>query len=271
MPMSKNTALSLLIVLGAFFGGSGVAAAAGAPATPAPAAVPASPPPASLTKADVEKIVHDYIMENPVVILTAVDEYQKKTQAGAQGAALEKNKDFLYGDADSPVMGNPAGDVTVVEFMDYNCHYCKVSLPTILSLLEKDKQVRVIFKDFPILGPTSETAAKWALAAQKQKKYFEFHKALMDNKSPISNEVLEKIAKNLGLDVAQAKKDAEGAEVSGQISKNRSLAMNLGLSGTPAFIIGDEVFAGAMPLEDMQKEIAELRQEKQKKQEKTKK
>jgi protein-disulfide isomerase len=254
IPMSsrrfKNVALSLLIALALGFGSISVSTAADVPAA------------ASLSKADVEKIVHDYIVDNPLLILTAVDDYQKKTTLSTQTAALEKNQEFLFKDSDSPEAGNPAGDVTVVEFMDYNCHYCKISMPTVLSMIEKDKQVRFVFKDFPILGPTSETAAKWAIAAQKQKKYFEFHKAMMGNKTPISDELLEKIAKGLGMDVAQAKKDAGSTEVSQQISKNHALAANLGLSGTPAFIIGDEVFSGALPLEEMEKKVSDLRAKK---------
>jgi protein-disulfide isomerase len=261
----KNIALSLLAALAIGFASVTVSVAADThvPA-PAPAVAPA-PAPANLTKADVEKIVHDYIVDNPLLILSSVDDYQKKIMLSTQNSALEKNQDFLFKDADSPEVGNPAGDVTVVEFMDYNCHYCKLAMPTVMSLLEKDKKLRIIFKDFPILGPTSETAAKWAIAAQKQKKYFEFHKAMMGNKSPISDALLEKIAKNLGLDVAQAKKDANSTEVAQQIGKNHALGSELGLSGTPAFIIGDEVFSGIMPLEDMEKKISELRAKKDKK------
>jgi protein-disulfide isomerase len=271
----KNIVLPVLAALAIGFAGITVSMAAKPPAAPpsAPVAAPARPmkadappsAPASLTKADVEKIIHDYIVDNPLLILNSVDDYQKKITLSTQNSALEKNQDFLFKDADSPEVGDPAGDVTIVEFMDYNCHYCKLAMPTVMSLLEKDKKLRVIFKDFPILGPTSETAAKWAIAAQKQKKYFEFHKALMGNKIPLSDAVLEKIAKDLGLDVAQAKKDADSTEVAQQISKNQALGSSLGLSGTPAFIVGEEVISGVMPLEDMQKMIAAQRAKKAKK------
>lgn len=218
--------------------------------------------PKALTTADVEQIVHDYIMKNPEVILTAVDDYQKKSQRQTQGAALEKNKDAIFNDTSSPIVGNPKGDVTIVEFMDYNCHYCKLSFPTVLSMIAKDKNLRVVMKDFPILGPTSETAAKWALAAQKQKKYLEFHKALMENKAPISDELLEKTATDTGLDVAQIKKDIQGSDILLQIEKNRSLASNLGLSGTPAFVIGDTVVFGAYSQEEMEKMVFDARAKK---------
>jgi protein-disulfide isomerase len=211
-------------------------------------------------KAEMEQVIHDYILNNPDVILKSVDDYQKKTNRADQDAALEKSKDALFQDSSSPVVGNPNGDVTVIEFMDYNCHYCKLSMPLVLSLLDKDKSLRFVFRDFPILGPSSETAAKWALAANKQKKYFEFHKLLMANKTPISDELLEKTAKSLNLDIGQVKKDIDGVEIAAQIEKNRGLASNLGLSGTPAFIIGSDVSYGALTLEEMEKKIADQRQ-----------
>jgi protein-disulfide isomerase len=209
----------------------------------------------ALSKTEIEQVIHDYIMAHPETIMESVDQFQKKAQESRFGDAVEKNKDALFKDTSSPEIGNPKGDVTVVEFFDYNCHYCKDALPELKKMLEKDKKVRVIFKDFPILGPTSETASKWALAAHKQGKYFEFHKALMENKQPISDEVLEKIAKDVGLDLDKAKKAAEGTDVLIQIEKNRSLATNMGLSGTPAFVIGTEIVPGGMRADVMLKRI----------------
>lgn len=218
----------------------------------------------NLSASDVEKIVHDYIVNNPQVILTAVDDYQKKSMQARFSGALEANKDTVFKDRSSPETGNPKGDVTVVEFFDYNCGYCKRVLPMVQALLEKDKNVRVVLKDFPILGPASDAAAKWALAAQKQDKYFEFHRTLMDSKEPINDESLQKVAAGVGMDVNQAKKDVEGTAILLQIEKNRALAGKLGLSGTPAFIIGDEIIPGAISLEQMQGKIEELRKNKKK-------
>ncbi len=224
--------------------------------TPARADEPAAKP---LSKADVEAIVHDYIQNNAQVILDSVENYQKKTEQARQEAGLAKNKDALFKDVGSPEAGNPDGDVTVVEFFDYNCHYCKGAFPAVQSLLDKDKKIRFVFKDFPILGPTSDTAAKWALAAQNQKKYFEFHKAMMNNKSPISDELLEKVAKGIGMNVALAKVDVASSETLLQLEKNKALANDMGLRGTPAFIIGSDVIPGAIPLEEIEKKIAEQR------------
>lgn len=212
----------------------------------------------SFSKEEIEKIIHDYIVKNPKLIMDSVDEYQKTYMEKQSAEGLEKNKDALA-DAGSPEAGNPKGDVTIVEFFDYNCHFCKSAFPAIKSLLEKDKNVRVIFKEFPILGPTSETAAKWALAAFKQNKYYEFHAALMDSKDPISDDMLARNAKKVGMDVSKAKSDVESSDVAMQIAKNHTLANDLGLSGTPAFVIGNDISRGAIPLTVMEQKIAAAR------------
>jgi len=212
-----------------------------------------------LTKEAVQKIVHDYIMEHPDVILDAVNQYQQRTMEEKQKAAVETNREFLFRDERSPVIGNPEGDVTIVEFFDYNCGYCKRVLPAVLDLIKEDKNLRVVFKDIPILGPTSETAAKWALAAQRHNKYFEFHQALMNHKGPLTDETLNKFATDLGLDPARLKKDAETTDVLLQIERNRSLFTQMGFGGTPAFIIGEEVVPGAVSKEEMKKLIDKTR------------
>lgn len=216
-----------------------------------------------LTADDVEKIVREFIMKNPEVILASVDDYQKNSQRVTQDAAVQKNKDALFSDTAAPILGNPNGDVTLVEFMDYNCHYCKVAFPTVNALIEKDKNLRVVIRDFPILGPTSDTAAKWALAAHKQKKYAAFHRAMLENKTPITDALLEKVARDIGMDLAQAKRDAQSADTLLQIERNRGLASNLGLSGTPAFVIDDgSVVFGAYTQEELEKMIAAARAKK---------
>ena len=213
----------------------------------------------ALTKAQVEQVVHDYIMNNPKLIMDSVDDYQKKAMQARSSEGLKKNKESLTKDTSSPEAGNPKGDVTVVEFFDYNCHFCKGAFPAVQSLLEKDKNVRIVFKEFPILGPTSETAAKWALAADKQKKYFEFHTAMMNNKEPISDDLLAKVAKGVGMDVDKAKADVASPEVVQQIAKNRALAGELDINGTPAFVIGDDISRGAIPEEEMALKISQVR------------
>jgi protein-disulfide isomerase len=203
------------------------------------------PASAELSKAEVEKIVEDYIMNHADVILKAVDNYQRKDMQRQQEEALSVNREQLFSDEKSPFVGNPKGEVTLIEFFDYNCHYCKVIFPEVLALTESDKNLKVIFKDLPILGATSETTAKWALAAHLQGKYFEMHQKLMEHKGPFKDEDIEQYAKDAGLDMDKAKRDVEGTEVLLQIERNRTLAQQMNFRGTPAFVINDKVLAGA--------------------------
>jgi protein-disulfide isomerase len=193
------------------------------------------------------------------VILKAVDDFQKKDMQKRQDDALKMNHEELFNNEKSPFIGNPHGDVTMIEFFDYNCHYCKQIFPELKSLSESDKNLKIIFKDFPILGPTSETSAKWALAAQMQGKYFPFHQKLMEHKGPFNDDDIEAIAKGIGLDIAKAKHDVEGTDVLLQIERNRTLASQMNFNGTPSFVINDEAFSGIPDQKDLQKKIAEAR------------
>jgi protein-disulfide isomerase len=215
--------------------------------------------PAPLDRAAVEAIIHDYIVNNPDVILTAVDQYQRQSMESKQSAALDSNRADLYEDAASPMIGNPKGDVTLIEFFDYNCGYCKRVAPMIEQLSKDDKNVKIIFKEFPILAPTSETAAKWALAAAKQGKYFAYHQALMAHQGQISEDLLTKIGADLKLDVAKLRTDAAATEPLLQIERNRALASQMGLTGTPSFIVGDQIVPGAIEMDAMKDLIAKAR------------
>lgn len=216
----------------------------------------------ALTKEQVQQIVHDYIMENPMVIMTSVDDYQKRTVKERSTAAIQSNYDDLYNDTEAPFIGNKEGDVTIVEFFDYNCGYCKKAFAELQAFAATDKDVKIVFKDFPILGASSESAAKWSLAAHKQGKYFEFHRRMMEHKGQITDEVLESAAKDAGLDVAKASAWIGGTEALIQIEKNRALASQLGISGTPAFIIGEEVAPGAVSAEELKRMVGEHRKAK---------
>jgi protein-disulfide isomerase len=216
----------------------------------------------NLTKADVEKIVQEYIMNNANVILDSVDQYQQKTVREKSIGAIRDNVESLTKDSTAPFIGNKDGDITIVEFFDYNCGYCKKVLPELQKVVAEDKNLKVIFKDYPILGPASETAAKWSLAAQRQGKYFEFHKIMMEHKGPIEDATLEKAAKDAGMDVTKAKEDAASADIMIQIEKNRTLGNQVGVRGTPAFVIEEELMPGAMPAEQLRQKIEELRKAK---------
>jgi len=230
---------------------------AGLLATAAPAAHAADT--TNLSKEEIEQIVHDYLMAHGDVVLNAVDTYQKKDVNDRQSAALKVNHDELFNNEKSPFIGNPKGDVTMIEFFDYNCHYCKDVFPTLKSLSDNDKNLKIIFKDFPILAPSSETAAKWALAAQRQNKYFEFHQKMMEHKGPITDEDIEKVAKSVDLDMSAARTYVDGTDAMMQLERNRALAQQMAFNGTPSFVINDTAFSGVPDKEDLKTKIADAR------------
>ncbi len=213
-------------------------------------------------RAEVEGIVKDYLAKNPQVIIDAITNFQQKQyadQAKAEAQALADNRTMLT-DASLPSAGNPKGDVTIVEFFDYNCGYCKRAIKDVLGLLDQDKGVRVVFIDFPILSEDSELAARWALAAQKQGKYFEYHKALMSHPGHVDEKILVEYAKKLGLDEKKLRQDAaKDSDAQKQIEENLELASKLGLHGTPAFVVGTSVAKGYVPLDGLKQAVAEER------------
>jgi protein-disulfide isomerase len=213
-------------------------------------------------QAKTEQIIHDYLLAHPEVIIEAVDKYQKqqeKASAEKQTQALVGRREELLHTAGDPVLGNPNGDVTVVEFFDYRCPYCKTVAAAFIDLYEKDGKVRLVLKEFPILGPESEFASKAALAAQKQGKYREFHLAMMTFKGKMTNDDVRQLAAKVGIDVAKLEQDMQDPAVAETINRNYALADALGIRGTPAFIVGNELVPGAISAEEMQKRIAAAR------------
>ena len=213
-------------------------------------------------QAKMEQIIHDYLMAHPEVIIEAVDNYQKqqeKASAEKQAQALADRREELQHTAADPVIGNPNGDVTVVEFFDYRCPYCKSVAAAFIDLYEKDGKARLVLKEFPILGPESEFAAKAALAAQKQDKYRDLHLALMSFKGKLTDDDVRQLAAKVGIDVAKLEKDMQDPAIVETINRNYALAEALGIKGTPAFIVGNELVPGAITAEEMQKRIAAAR------------
>jgi len=217
---------------------------------------------AELTKEDVRQIVKEYIEENPDAILESMITKSKEKLKEKQDASLTTYKDWIFEDKGSPVAGNPKGDVTVVEFVDYNCGYCKKSSDAVAQLMEKDKNVRFVFKELPILGDSSKDAAKWALAANKQSKYAEYHLELMKNRRPITTVVLKSIADSIGLDSLKLEKDTKSEDVEKQIDKDYNLAVKMSLTGTPVFVIGDEIHFGALDYDTLTEKVAAYRAKK---------
>lgn len=212
-------------------------------------------------QAEVRQIIKDYLRDNPEAVVESLKMFQEKQQRESLMAAQEKivqYKDYLNG-KDMPSAGNPAGDITVVEFFDYNCGYCKKAITDIKHVLETDKDVRFVFIEMPILGPTSLTAALWAHAAHKQGKYFEFHKILMEHNGAIEDSVLEDAAKKAGLDMDRLKKDIESEEIGREIDKGLTVGREIGVQGTPGFVIEGTLFPGYLGEDGLKNAIAEAR------------
>lgn len=215
----------------------------------------------SAQKDAIGEVIQEYLKENPAVVIEAIEAYRSQEQEREKMQAAEKivdNKAYLTR-ADAPSVGNPEGDITVVEFFDYNCGYCKRALPDIQKIVKDDPNVRVVFKEMPILGPTSRTAAEWALAAHMQGKYFEYHTALMEHRGPKDDEQLAKLAEKVGLDVEKAKADAKGDAVEKDLERVTEVAREIGVNGTPAFIVGDTFVPGYVGEDGLKNAIAEER------------
>jgi len=204
-----------------------------------------------MTKADVEKIVRDYLVSNPEILIemsNALRAKQEAQQEEMDKALLKKHANQIYQQADDPVSGNPKGSLTIVEFVDYNCGYCKRSTPMVTKLLESDKDIRYIYKEFPILTDTSMLAAKAALAVNVlyPGKYEAFHNALMAHEGVLKSvSDIETIAKSLGFDWAKIQDKSKDPEFDKKVATNHAIAQTLNITGTPAFIIGDQLLRGA--------------------------
>jgi protein-disulfide isomerase len=211
-----------------------------------------------------EQIIHDYLIAHPEVIVEALkagDAKAKEAEEAETRAQIVKHQDELLRDAKSPVGGNPAGDVTIVEFFDYRCPYCKQVEPALEALLKEDPRIRIVYKEFPILGPQSLIASQVSLAALKQssQKYSRLHVALMGLKGELTQDVVLKTAESVGLDVARIKADMNGRDIEALIKRNYDLADTLKITGTPAFIIGTAMSPGAVDLATFRKMVADAR------------
>jgi protein-disulfide isomerase len=211
----------------------------------------------------VEQIVRDYLMREPEVIYQALEELQRRQAAERdeqRKQMLVSRKDDLVNDPATPVAGNPDGDVTLVEFFDYRCGYCRRVLSSMQALMEEDDQLRVVFKELPVLGEESVRAARAALASMQQNEdlYLDFHLALM-SATDLSMNGIRTIAGNIGLDADQLEADMESEDVSKAIDANYELASALGIEGTPAFVIGETLVPGAVDKDRLATLIEETR------------
>ncbi|MBT1160248.1 DsbA family protein [Aminobacter anthyllidis] len=209
-----------------------------------------------------DKRVRDYLLANPEVIVEAVqglEARQREAEANEGQVALSARADEVFRDPDSPVGGNPQGDVTLVEFFDYNCPYCRQVVSVMREAESGDPQLRIVYKEFPILGPGSVFAAKAALAAHRQGQYTAFHTALMQAKGKVGEATVLQTAAEVGLDTVRLRKDMDDPKVQAAIDRNVALAQSLRINGTPGFVIGDQVLRGATDLATMKTLIAKAR------------
>jgi protein-disulfide isomerase len=210
----------------------------------------------------IESVIHDYLLNHPEVLLEAVQAADDKMKSAARdkaAKALTERHHDIFDDPASPVAGNPHGDVTMVEFFDYRCPYCKQVEPALDKLLGTDKRLRFVYKEFPVLGPASITAARAALAAKKQGKYDAFHVTMMAAKGQITDQAVYDIAGSVGLDLDRLKRDMAAADIDTQLKRNLDLAEALDIRGTPAFIVGDQIIPGAVDLAALKQAIADAR------------
>lgn len=209
-------------------------------------------------KKEMEQVIHDYLMNNPEVVIDAIQKYQAQQELAKQADVAKSltamSKTFKTDDS-FPRTGNKDGDVLFVEFFDYQCGYCKKVFPTVMDVVKNNDDMNVVFVEFPILSKESIVASRAALASRKQGKYMDFHVALMGHRGRLSDEIIMKIAASVGLDVDQLAEDMKSKEIDSQLQRNHQMATALGLKGTPAFVIGDRLAPGAISKEQMQQMI----------------
>jgi protein-disulfide isomerase len=210
-------------------------------------------------------VVRNYLTKNPDILVEMTNELDKRQaaeQAEKQQKVIGDNAEAIFRSPLAHVAGNPNGDVSVVEFFDYNCGFCKRALPDVVKLAQNDNKVRLVLKELPIFGEESEGAAKVALASAKQGKYFEMYQKLFTEPGKADKDKALGIAGELGLDKAQLEKDMQDPEIQKSLDEAKELANKLGLQGTPLFLIGDRSIPGAPDdlYDQLTKNVAEVRE-----------
>jgi len=231
----------------------------------APVAAQPAQPFTSEQKAALQQLVREVLVSNPEILVEAMQALESKQQAEAgkaAKAAIAANRKALVDDGVSYVAGNPKGDVTVVEFFDYRCGYCKQVQPSVLALIKEDPKVRVVLKELPVLGPESVMASRAAVAALEQdkgSKYLGFHNAMMAFRGQINETEVMRMAAEAGLDIKKLRADMASPKVEQVLRANLALADTLGIQGTPGFVIGDELIPGAVSLEALRQIVKQTR------------
>jgi protein-disulfide isomerase len=213
-------------------------------------------------RGEIERIIKEYLLKNPEVLQEAIAELEKRqavADAEKHKTAVKDNAQELFNSSRHVVVGNPQGDVTFVEFFDYNCGYCKRALDDMMQLMKADPKLKVVLKEFPVLGPGSVEAARVGVAVRMQdksgKKYLEFHQKLLTGRGQIDKAKAIAAAKEVGLDTARIERDIAGEEVRVSLEESFKLAEKLGLNGTPSYVIGSDVVVGAVGLATLKEKV----------------
>ncbi|MGK2739984.1 DsbA family protein [Tepidicaulis sp. LMO-SS28] len=214
-------------------------------------------------RARIEAIVRDYLVREPEVLIEAFEALEEKKRAGEvadKEQAISENTAAIYEDPASFVGGNPDGDVTIVEFFDYQCGFCKRTADKLIDAVEDDGNTRLIMREFPILGPESDVAARAALAAMRQDKYLELHLALMELNGRLTEARIMGTAESVGIDTDQLARDMASPSISDAIERTKTLAQDIGVDGTPAFIVGGKLYPGALEKDQIEAIIDHTRE-----------
>jgi protein-disulfide isomerase len=206
-------------------------------------------------RSELHKIIKEYLIQHPEVLQEAMAELEKKqalAEAEKAKSAIKNHSEAIFNSPRQVTLGNPQGDVTFVEFFDYNCGYCKRALDDMMALMAKDPKLKVVLKEFPVLGPNSTEAAKIGVAVRMQdksgKKYLEFHQKLLTGRGQVDKARAMAVAKEIGLDMAKLEKDLKSDEIEATLQESLKLAEALGLNGTPSYVINNDVVVGAVGL-----------------------
>jgi protein-disulfide isomerase len=208
-----------------------------------------------MSQENIEKIIENFLIKNPQLLRSVLDNYKKNTELEKKKKAIQSLKSFK-----NPGIFQKNADITIYEFFDYNCGYCKSVVKTIMETISEDKRINVVFVEFPILSQESYTAAVAALASEKQNLYNKFHLSLMKIRGKVDNEKVFKTANEIGLNIEKLKIDMNSSDISKRLNKNREIAKLLNLNGTPAFIIGNVVYPGALTKENLKEIIKKVRE-----------
>ncbi|MGC6472248.1 MAG: DsbA family protein [Parvibaculales bacterium] len=215
-----------------------------------------------MSEGELSKFIGQYLLDNPAVLIDALDNAQRfsiEERERKKIETLKRNSSAIFNDKRDFSIGPADAKITVVEFFDYNCGYCKRALPDLLKLVEKNDDIRVTFKEMPILGPSSTAAAQMALTAQSEEDYLAIHRDILENRGQLNQARIDQIADKYGLNDAVSKDRRRSPLITKHLDDTRALAQSLEITGTPSFIINDRILPGAVPYDRLQAEIDDIR------------